>query len=456
MTSSIPLDHHQDACPETHDHHKMMNPKTQRMEDPSFPSLDETEDSFKSVSSSSSGMGDQTKTYDFSMPESRSSPGLDTALHLLLTGGLLIMLVGYALHHDREPEERAEQASFGWSLALSRLFPVNNQQASSTARINGHSEDFPQPYMIHALFSAFTILLGYHLRNTIGKQYLGNISGGNRIATHRRSTSSTYRRKTSPNQPQHGNCDRPVLALTLEDECFVSLDTLADITLADVAHIFEFCNQLHRLSSLSSEKESLTLYVAEQEAKQPPLRPSLISVLEHLQEAVQTSRGPRVSMAHILDDSYTTNHAIAGDSMDALYLCGAIRLFAEWRSLRAIPSGYNKFAFGMTLTRRDVLQNAHKLEQAVHAYLLEDTTGGSKTTPTLRQLLEYEVASNRHPRLPCVEEESAGSGVVWATRQIIYYGKVLENNAQVPIRFPNPRAAVSRMFGLGTEDQRST
>mmetsp|Transcript_30003 Transcript_30003/g.69982 ORF Transcript_30003/g.69982 Transcript_30003/m.69982 type:complete len:647 (-) Transcript_30003:1185-3125(-) len=220
-------------------------------------------------------------------------------------------------------------------------------------------------------------------------------------------------------------------------EPFVSTDIIQDMTLRDIAHVFCYAS---RVNHAGFDRQQ---FYAEHDDK---IRSVTRTVLEALDQAMATSRGPKTELTSIVPSDASS------DSMDALAFCGAVRIFAEWRSLRCIPQGYGKYAFGMNMSHRDVCQNVQKVEEAVHEMLMTEqaaahngeevaTKVSPQQSPTLRDVLQYEVKSNHHPKLPILSDRSAGSGVLWVQRQITYYGSTLENSALVPLHFPDPRSA---------------
>jgi hypothetical protein len=139
--------------------------------------------------------------------------------------------------------------------------------------------------------------------------------------------------------------------------------------------------------------------------------PALKQVLEAMNRAVRDTRGPDVQPATV--------------GIDTLLLCAALRIFAEWRLLRQVPKSFNKgYQMGMNLGRRDLIQNICKIETAVHHYLQQD---GVATSPSLKQLLQYEVSQSVHSSLPKLNNESAAMGLLWAKRQVDYQACIYAN-----------------------------
>jgi hypothetical protein len=146
------------------------------------------------------------------------------------------------------------------------------------------------------------------------------------------------------------------------------------------------------------------------------------------------------------------------DEVDALHFCAAVRMFAEWRVLRLVPPGcHQRYTIGMNLARRDLLQNVHKMEEAVHSWLLahhrhpqsdnNPTSTSSFCRPTLRQVLELEKGqAGMHPRLPRLTDRSGASGLLWMVRQLSYQTRLFDNLARIPYHFATSRSAVTAAY----------
>lgn len=206
---------------------------------------------------------------------------------------------------------------------------------------------------------------------------------------------------------------------------FVSLDTIAQLTLGDIGECFRYAIR----SSDADFNESQFL---------SGMPPELKKVIQGMQEAVDRSRGDE--SADWVRITSANEATIAVDSVDALKFSAAMRVFAEWRLLRQVPAGYKGFAVGMSLGHKDVVQNIIKMEEAVHGWLDHqrdlcdddddsNSCSGSFRTPTLRELLSYEVETGVHPasRLPHLKEKSAGMGLLWVRRQLAYQTQIFDN-----------------------------
>lgn len=226
-------------------------------------------------------------------------------------------------------------------------------------------------------------------------------------------------------------------------ETFLSLSVIEDLTLNDLKELFRYsieCNMtgFDRSAFVSN------------------MRRSAQRAVEAVDFAAQESRGPRVKPSK------------AGDSwdygeVDAFVFMAVIRIFAEWRNLRLVPDGYQRYAVGMNIARRDLLQNVNKMETAAHewfAFHERDASADTDSTsmrspvasPTLRQLLEHEIGQNKHSQLPRINDKSAASGFLWIKRQVDYQTAIFANTVKVPIFFPSSKAAVTSAYKQVYED----
>jgi hypothetical protein len=98
-----------------------------------------------------------------------------------------------------------------------------------------------------------------------------------------------------------------------------------------------------------------------------------------------------------------------------------------------------------------VIQNVAKIEQAVHRWIdhqEEMRTRHQLRSPTLRQLLEYEIEANVHDnsKLPRLKDKTAATGLLWARRQLHYQTALFANVVQIPTMFESTNAAVSASY----------
>ena len=216
-------------------------------------------------------------------------------------------------------------------------------------------------------------------------------------------------------------------------EPFLSKQDTAALTLADVKDLFRHAARLNGLAHYTSPRQSNRSTV-----QKAFVAMDLVSTL---------SRGSHTmpsSSSSCDGTSATTTSSSFGD-MDALAFLSAARIFAEWRSLRLVPEGYHRYAVGMSLARRDLAHNVAKMEQAVHHYI-SSSSNRQTTSPTLRQLLQSEIAQDVHRQRPKLAEASGASGLLWMIRQLRYQTTILANIAAVPVHFPTTKAALQAAY----------
>ena len=229
-------------------------------------------------------------------------------------------------------------------------------------------------------------------------------------------------------------------------DSFVGTDLLNKMTLRDMAQVFSYGVLMNQISFDRTQFLTGARSVTQE----------VIAVMD---EALAVARGPDVVPLRVPASDVAPSLS-SSDSMDALAFAAVARIFAEWRSLRIVPSGYAKFGIGIGIARRDLIQNIGKIEHAVQDWLnfyqgvvlMNDPMSELdspqqlpqvvSTAPTLRQLLRHELEVNRHPKLPALTDNSAASGLLWTKRQLEYQSYCLDNTARVPIDFPTPKAAV--------------
>jgi Glycolipid transfer protein (GLTP) len=201
---------------------------------------------------------------------------------------------------------------------------------------------------------------------------------------------------------------------------FVSVEVISQLTLGDLGQCFQY-------AVASSQSD---FHVARFLAGTSP---SLRAVVVAIQEVVARSHGK-----DFLDWIRPSDMNIENGAIDVLKFAAAMRVFAEWRVLRQVPPGYKGFAMGMSLGHKDVVQNIVKIEEAAHGWLdhrrdacaeSDASCGAELHTPTLRELLEYELVAGVQPtnRLPYLTEKSAGMGLLWVRRQFAYQTQIFDN-----------------------------
>jgi hypothetical protein len=133
---------------------------------------------------------------------------------------------------------------------------------------------------------------------------------------------------------------------------FLSSDTISALSLSDIKHLVHYTMEAN---GMNFDNKVFT----------STLNKPCISAIEAMLEVVSASRGLRATTSRLpVGDKAKT----AGD-MDALMFVAFVRIFAEWRSLRLVPDGYQGYAVGMGLAKRDLIQNILKIETAVHMWM---------------------------------------------------------------------------------------
>jgi len=221
-------------------------------------------------------------------------------------------------------------------------------------------------------------------------------------------------------------------------DCFVPLKEVADSTLEDVAMSFRY--------TLESTRREFNLgkFLS-------GLVPRAKKMMERVSTATTLARGKG-----IVSPITGSRQGYAGD-IDAINFCAAMRIFGEWRVLRQVPPGYKGYAVGIGLGQKDIVGNIAKIEHAIHDYIdFRSTEIGNNntnfqqvvTSPTLRDLVRYEVENNIQDRskLPQLKEASAGMGLLWVKRQLVYQTAIFKNVLDVPSRFDSSRTAVQAAY----------
>ena len=228
-------------------------------------------------------------------------------------------------------------------------------------------------------------------------------------------------------------------------ECFARLDYIERLSINDITILFRYATDAN-LYDFEKNK-----FIAEQTQ-------ILRAVITALDMAVKASRGClSEGTAKIIS---TSKKRSEGD-IDALRFVAVTRIFAEWRNLRMVPKGYQRYAVGLSLAYRDVLQNLEKIERGVHEYLIHYQTLNkerkSPTTsmipsPTLRQLLQFELEMKVHKKFPFLKEKSSASGLLWTKRQLHYQLTTFGNSLVVPEYYTSPKDAASAAYKIVYHD----
>jgi hypothetical protein len=228
-------------------------------------------------------------------------------------------------------------------------------------------------------------------------------------------------------------------------ECFARLDYIEQLSINDITILFRYATDAN-LYDFEKNK-----FIAEQTQ-------IVKAVITALDMAVRVSRGClSEGTAKIL----STSEKRSEGNIDALRFVAVTRIFAEWRNLRMVPKGYQRYAMGLSLAYRDVLQNLEKIERGVHEYLIHYQTLNkerkSPTTPmipspTLRQLLQFELEMKVHKKFPFLKEKSSASGLLWTKRQLHYQLATFGNSLEVPEYYTSPKDAASAAYKIVYHD----
>lgn len=208
------------------------------------------------------------------------------------------------------------------------------------------------------------------------------------------------------------------VAVISAQDPFVSLESIAQLTLGEIAETFR-----HAVESSKDDFNESRFF--------SDVEPRVKKVINAMNDAVAKSRGDAKEWK-------TAAETRGSGDVDVLKFCAAMRVFAEWRLLRQVPDGYKGFAVGMSLGHKDVVQNLVKIEEAIHDYIdyqhdlqaeCVDTCPSDVYSPTLRELLTYEVETGiqNTQKLPRLKEKSAGMGLLWVRRQLLYQTHVFNN-----------------------------
>jgi hypothetical protein len=273
-----------------------------------------------------------------------------------------------------------------------------------------------------------------------------DIPSGGSTSTKTKSKSAT----TSSSKSKHGSASSAAnhnFVFSNADP-FAPLKEIADLTLKDVAMSFRFAVENTRQDFNSGKFLS-------------GLLPRAKRIVDRMSTATAMARGKGVAPPVTRQGDPPV--FVSGD-IDALSFCAAMRVFAEWRILRQVPPGYKGYSVGMTLGQKDVVQNLAKIEQAIHSYVDHrtqenaeriktmgdalDSSSSSLNSPTLRELLQFEVDTNVQDvsKLPRLKEKSAAMGLLWVRRQLQYQTAIFANVIDVPKRFESTRAAVQSAY----------
>ncbi len=222
---------------------------------------------------------------------------------------------------------------------------------------------------------------------------------------------------------------RAALKAITRKECFAKLEYIGQLSIHDIIILFRYANDVNQMDF---QKKRFML-------EQSQLVRSMVTAVDM---AVAMSRGGQKLKLMV-------NIERKKGEVDALYFTAVVRIFAEWRSMRLVPEGYSRYAVGLNLAYRDILQNLAKIEDGVHAYMKhygatpEDDV---PLCPTLREVLEFEIETRVHQKLPNLKDGSAASGLLWTKRQLHYQSSLFLNTLQVPYKFATTQAGLAAAY----------
>ena len=265
-------------------------------------------------------------------------------------------------------------------------------------------------------------------------------SSGNALSTLSRVTSVDAIKHISSNLLSTLDCSKSIrsaIQSITRKECFARLDYIERLSINDISILFRYAADAN-------------LDVFDEEKFMSDNTQTVRSVITAIKMAVKVSRGSLSEGAKIV----STSERSEGD-IDTLRFVAVTRIFAEWRNVRMVPKGYQRYAIGLSLGYRDVLQNLEKIERGVHEYLRHHQNTNRETnrdpesaipSPTLKQLLQFEATTKVHKSLPCLKERSSASGLLWTKRQLHYQTVLLTNMLEVPIFYASGEVAARAAY----------
>lgn len=263
---------------------------------------------------------------------------------------------------------------------------------------------------------------------------------GNALSTLSRVTSVDAIKHLSSNILSTLDCSKTIrsaIQSITRKECFARLDYIERLSINDISILFQYAADAN-LDTFDEEK-----FLADNTQ-------TVRSVITAINMAVRVSRGSLTEGTKISSTKERSEGAI-----DALLFVAVTRIYAEWRNIRMVPSGYKRYAIAISLGYRDVLQNLEKIEGGVHEYLRYRQNINRENnkcpnegipSPTLKELLQFEATTNIHKNLPRLKEKSAASGLLWTKRQLHYQAVSFTNSLEVPVFYESGEAAASAAY----------
>jgi hypothetical protein len=260
-------------------------------------------------------------------------------------------------------------------------------------------------------------------------------SSGNALSTLSRVTSVNAIKHLSSNLLSTLDCSKSIrsaIQSITRKECFARVDYIERLSINDISILFRYATDAN-LDTFDEEK-----FFADNTQ-------TVRAVITAIKMAVKVSRGSLSEGTKI----ESTKKRSEGD-IDALRFVAVTRIFAEWRNVRMVPKGHQRYAIGMSFGYRDILQNLEKIERGVHSYLGHHQTLNTQNnfdpdtpipSPTLKQLLQFEVETNIHKSLPRLKGNSSALGLLWAKRQLHYATLMFTNVLDVPVLYSSAEEA---------------
>ena len=156
--------------------------------------------------------------------------------------------------------------------------------------------------------------------------------------------------------------------LSIHAAPFVSTEIIAKLSLIDIKNLFRYVVAMNRQGF---DRHTFLAEISNWYCRE---------VIHVMDRAVMSSRGDSSMPVSATIHESDTNPEVRTDQgevldasdMDALYFIAVICIFAEWRTLRLVPPvGYHRYTIGMGLDKRELIQNAHKMECAAQQYIYE-------------------------------------------------------------------------------------
>jgi len=201
-------------------------------------------------------------------------------------------------------------------------------------------------------------------------------------------------------------CFIPTISTT---DPFISTELVKKMTLTELAEIVKYA-----ISCRQHEFDEQLFIIGKP--------PHVHEIINTMNSAIRKSRGVHIHPS-------TASWCTSGGNFDALYFCAAMRLIVEWRAVKIVPEEYKAYAVGMNMAKRDFIQNIAKVESAIHRWIETEAESGKEdlNSPSIAQLLKFELINQTHPRLPRLKDKTAAIGLLWMTRQLQFQSMIFFN-----------------------------